>query len=74
MKIHKKYSHLLFTLIMSFLTAFIMSGALVALFSVHDAPFILQWMRAFIHAWPIAFPVIFVLGPIVRKIVSALTE
>jgi hypothetical protein len=34
----------------------------------------MQWLRAFAHAWPIAFPAILIVAPIVRKIVGAMIE
>ncbi|NOS95408.1 MAG: DUF2798 domain-containing protein, partial [Methylotenera sp.] len=56
MKIPKKYANLVFAFTMSLLMALIMSGVLTALFAGIDHQFISHWLRAFIHAWPIAFP------------------
>ncbi len=58
---------------MSLLMAMLMSGVLTALFAGIDSQFLAHWMRAFTHAWPIAFPSILIIAPLVRKIVSTLT-
>ncbi|MDP1765927.1 MAG: DUF2798 domain-containing protein [Methylotenera sp.] len=59
---------------MSLLMALIMSGVLTALFAGVDRQFIAHWMRAFIHAWPVAFPAVLTVAPIVRRIVASLTD
>ncbi|MFA7349116.1 MAG: DUF2798 domain-containing protein [Methylotenera sp.] len=74
MKIPKKYANLVFAFTMSLLMALIMSGVLTALFAGIDHQFISHWLRAFIHAWPIAFPAILIIAPIVKKIVGLITE
>ena len=74
MKIPKKYSNVLFAFFMSLLMALIMSGILTVLFEGPSHQFVTHWMGAFIHAWPVAFPAIFLVAPIVRKIVTVLTE
>jgi hypothetical protein len=73
-KISKKYSSLLFAFLMSLLMAMLMSGVLTALFAGIDSQFPAHWMRAFFHAWPIAFPSILIIAPVVRKFVANLTE
>ena len=53
--------------------ALLMSAILTAIhlgFSVH---FVGLWLHAFLIAWPIAFPSIFLIAPVVRKIVVKLT-
>jgi hypothetical protein len=74
MKVPKQYTHILFGFVMSLLMAFIMSGVLTALFVGIDQLFISHWMHAFIYAWPVAFPAVLIVSPIVRKIVLRLTE
>lgn len=73
MKIPKKYSGVLFAFLMSFLMALLMSSVLTAVFAGIDHQFITHWMNGFIRAWPIAFPTVLVIAPIVRKMVAALT-
>jgi membrane protease YdiL (CAAX protease family) len=73
MKIPKKYSGVLFAFLMSFLMALLMSSVLTAVFAGIDHQFITNWMNGFIRAWPIAFPAVLIIAPIVRKMVAALT-
>jgi hypothetical protein len=73
MKIPKKYSAILFAFLMSLLMALLISGVLTAVFVGISHEFFSHWMNAFIHTWPIAFPAIFTIAPIVRKMVAALT-
>lgn len=72
MKVPKKYEGILFAFVMSLLMALLMSGVLTAVFTGVDKFFFAHWMNGFIHAWPIAFPAIFVIAPLVRRIVAAL--
>jgi len=74
MKIPKKYEGILFAFVMSLLMALLMSAVLTLVFTGLDKPFITRWMNGFVHAWPIAFPSIFVIAPLVKKIVAALIE
>ena len=74
MKIPKKYSALLFAFLMSLLMASLMSGVLTLVFTGLSTQFFAHWGNGFVHAWPIAFPSILVIAPLVRKMVTALTE
>jgi hypothetical protein len=59
---------------MSLLMAFLMSGVLTVIHLGFTSRFIVQWLNSFVLAWPIAFPSILLIAPIVRKIVVKLTE
>ena len=59
---------------MSLLMACLMSGVLTAVFAGFNNQFFSHWLNGFVHAWPIAFPAILVIAPLVRKIVDALIE
>ena len=72
MQIPKKYTGLLFAFVMPLLMACLMSGVLTAVFAGFDNQFFANWFNDFVHAWPIAFPAILVITPLVRKIVDAL--
>jgi Protein of unknown function (DUF2798) len=69
MKINAKHSNLLFAFFMSVLMALLMSGVLTAI----HLGFVTQWLHSFVLAWPIAFPSILLIAPIVRKIVTKIT-
>jgi len=74
MRIQKKYSALLFAFLMSLLMALIMSAMLTAVFADISHDFFTHWRNGFIHAWPIAFPAVLIIAPLVRKMVAALTQ
>ncbi len=59
---------------MSLFMAFIMSGilTLVNLGALHD--FVSRWMHAFLIAWCCAFPVVLLVAPVARKMVSLVVE
>jgi hypothetical protein len=59
---------------MSLLMALLMSAVLTLVFTGLDKQFVVRWMNGFVHAWPIAFPSIFVIVPLVKKTVVALIE
>jgi Protein of unknown function (DUF2798) len=70
MKINPKYADLLFAFFMSVLMALLMSGVLTAIHLGFTQNFIGKWLHAFLLAWPITFPSIVLLAPIVRKTVA----
>jgi fructose-specific phosphotransferase system IIC component len=74
MKINPKYSNLLFAFIMSVVMALIMSGILTAIFTGFLGDYFGRWLRAFSYAWPIAFPSILLISPVVRRLVTKLTQ
>ena len=57
---------------MSLFMAFLMSGVVTLINQGYSAGFLEQWMHAFVRVWPIAFSLLFVLRPLVMKIVSRL--
>ncbi len=68
-----KYAPLIFAFFMSLFMAFIMSG-LLTLVNLGPVPdFFGKWMRAFAVAWVLAFPIVFAVAPIVRRLTAALT-
>jgi hypothetical protein len=74
MKIDAKHSNLLFAFFMSVLMALLMSGVLTAIHLGFRSDFIAQWLHSFVLAWPIAFPSILLIAPVVRIIVAKLTQ
>ncbi len=75
MNIPKKYEGILFAFVMSVLMALLMSAVLTAVFTGFDNAFFQRWFNGFVvHAWPVAFPAIFIIAPVARKIVTALIK
>ena len=72
MIIHHRHAHPIFSLLMSMIVAFIVTGVLAAVnFSRQD--FVLAWARNFGIAWPIAFLSVLLISPRVHRLVKWLT-
>ena len=69
---HPKHTPLLMALFMSCFMAFLMSGIVTLINQGLFEGFFAQWMHAYIRVWPIAFGLLYILRPLVTKIVSAL--
>lgn len=71
--IPKKYSHILFGLILSGLMSMLVSGiATVRVTGVVDT-FPLSWFEAWLTSWAVAFPSVLVVAPIARRLVNRMT-
>ena len=73
MRIPVRYSNLLFGAMLSMIMVTVISGAVVLVTQGLTANFLAQWLKGFAIAWPIAFPTVLVVAPMVRKIVARLT-
>lgn len=73
-KIPARFAPLLIALLMSLMMAFLMSGLVTFINTGLKPDFVSIWLHAFIKVWPIAFGLLFILRPLVMKIVGALTE
>ena len=69
-KLPQKYRNLLFALIMSFVTGFIVSGIISLIH--HSA--IAEWLKAFLIAWPIVFLSIVTIAPRISQLVDGFVE
>ncbi len=74
MKIHARYSNLLFGGILSLIMVTIVSGVVILINQGFSADFFVRWLKSFITTWPIAFPTVLIVAPQVRKLVVKLTE
>ena len=73
MKIPARYSNLLFGGMLSVIMVTVISGTVVFVTQGFSPDFFIYWFKGFATAWPIAFPVVLVVAPFVRKIVVKLT-
>ncbi len=73
MKIPAKYSNLLFGGMLSIIMVTIISGAVVFVNEGLTTDLPRQWLKGFASAWPIAFPTVLVVAPLVRKFVARIT-
>lgn len=74
MRVPVKYSNLIFGGLLSTIMVTIISGTVVLVNQGVTPEFTHQWLKGFATAWPIAFPSVLVLAPMVRKIVATITE
>jgi len=72
MKLHHRFAHLLFSLLMSMIVAFIVTGVLADVnFGYRNL--IANWAHSFVIAWPIAFISVLLISPRVHRLVKWLT-
>ena len=74
MKFPKKYSNLIYALLMSIFMGLMMAAVLTAILTGMNGDFVTRWLKAFIQVWPVAFPILLILAPFVRKMTDSLTE
>jgi len=74
MKIHARYSNVLFGGMLSLIMVSIISCVVVIATHGLSADFPSHWLKGFATAWPVAFPTVLVVAPLVRKIVVKLTD
>lgn len=73
MKINKKYSHLVFSVIMGSIMTFIMTLAMTFVNGTSN-DFLLKWMRSWGVAVIIVIPLIYTLAPKIRRFVESITQ
>lgn len=73
-KFPKKYERLIFALLMSFSTAFIVSLAMTIIHQVQIAYFLGVWLTSLIIAWPLVFITILLIAPIIQKLLKRITN
>ena len=73
-KIAFRYRAFLFALIMSCSTSLIVSGTIIYLHTQSLAQFIKVWLSAFAIAWPVVFVAILIIAPLVNKLLNLFVE
>ena len=73
MKIPARYSHLLFGGLLSAIMVTIISGTVLLMNRGYGEGFFLDWLQGFATAWPVAFPTVLVVAPLVRRAVAKIT-
>lgn len=69
-KPNSKWEPILFSLILSGLMSFMVSGLTIFRTTGLIDGFMMNWIGAWVFAWAIAFPTILVVAPIARRIVA----
>ena len=68
----RKYEHIAFGFMLSGMMSFLVSGfaTLIALGASPEFP--LSWVKAWLPSWALAFPVVLVVAPFVRRVLSGI--
>jgi hypothetical protein len=72
MRLHSRYAPILFGALLSAIMVSIVS-ACVILINQGTTEFMYHWIKSVITAWPVAFPAVLMVAPLVRKLVMKLT-
>jgi hypothetical protein len=72
--VSRRYRHVLFAGVMSFVTTLIVSGVITASQAGMGTQYADRWMKGFFVAWPLVFIVILVIAPLVSRFVEAIVE
>ena len=70
----KKYSNILFTLIMGFGMSLLMTLIITYIYTGIDENFVTRFLKAWALSLPIAISAILIVGPMARKIVDKITK
>ena len=68
----RKYEHIAFGFMLSGMMSFLVSG-FATLISLGLSPeFPLSWIKAWLPSWILAFPVVLIVAPFVRRVLSGI--
>ena len=73
MRIPVRFAPLLFSALLSAIMVAIVSAFVLITSQGLQPGFVAQWTRSCLTTWPIAFPTVFVVAPLVRRMVARLT-
>lgn len=73
MSISPRYAPVLFGGLLSAVMVTVVSAAVLILNQGLTPDFVFRWLKSFATAWPIAFPTVLVVAPMVRRFVGKVT-
>ena len=73
-KLHRKYFHLVFSLVMGAKMVFVMTFFITLINLGWGEGFFASWMRAYVIAYFIAVPVIYYIAPLARRFAARWVE
>lgn len=74
MRIPNRFAPILFSALLSAVMVCIVSAFVLVISQGLTSEFAAQWARSCISTWPIAFPTVAVVAPLVRKLVGRMTS
>ena len=73
MRIPARFAPILFSALLSAIMVCIVSAFVIAVTQGVHAGFVEQWLKSCITTWPVAFPTVAVVAPLVRGLVGRMT-
>ena len=73
MRIPARYSPVIFSALLSAIMVAIVSAFALAISRGLSPQFVGEWLKSCITIWPVAFPTVAVVAPLVRKLVGYIT-
>lgn len=73
MRIPVRFAPVLFSALLSIIMVCVVSGTVLVFSQGLHSGFVGQWLKSCMTAWPVAFPTVMVVAPLVRKIVGRIT-
>lgn len=73
MKVPARFAPVIFSALLSAIMVCVVSGSVLAMNQGIDDQFLQSWMKSCVTTWPIAFPTVMVVAPLVRKVVKMVT-
>lgn len=74
MKIPARYAPILFSALLSAIMVLVVSAYVLLINQGFHAGFVGLWLMSALKTWPVAFPTVALVAPVVRRVVAKLTE
>lgn len=74
MKLPARAAPFLFGALLSMIMVALLSGLLLLRREGLHPGFVALWAESFLATWPVAFPTVLVVAPVVRRLVGAITQ
>ncbi|WP_062263594.1 DUF2798 domain-containing protein [Endozoicomonas arenosclerae] len=74
MRIPARFAPILFSALLSAIMVCIVSGFVLVISQGIHAGLPAQWLKSCLTTWPVAFPTVAIVAPLVRQIVARMTE
>ena len=68
----KKYEHIAFGFLLSGMMSFLVSGFATLIAIGLSTEFPLHWLKTWLPSWMLAFPIVIVVAPFVRRLLSGI--
>lgn len=73
MRISNRFAPVLFSALLSAIMVCIVSAFVLIVAKGFHAGFLAQWLKSCVTTWPVAFPTVAIVAPMVRRLVSRIT-